>query len=203
MRNVFHVITKIIGVWLAAWSLLSWIRALFYIGESISLNPESGLYISKGPMLIGGISLISAGLSILFARVLVFKTDWVADKLKVPKAEDICKLPERSDLLPLGIQLVCLYFLMSQITWMTDGISDSLAHRGIQHQESPFLLAVTLALPNLVPIILAVLCLFKADAIATFITNKANAKWPKILAFTLLALGLLIAVVTWLVTANQ
>jgi len=133
----------------------------------------------------------------------MFRTDWVADKLKVPKAEDACKLPERSDLFPLGIQLVCVYFLMSQIAWTIYYIHNYLPNRNFEHQESPFLLVVTAALPHLVPTCVIVLCLFKADAIATFITSKANAKWPKILAFTLLALGVLIAVVTWVLTANR
>jgi len=153
-------------------------------------------------MLMGGINLTSAGLLLVFAWVLMFKTDWVADKLKVPKAEDTCKLPERSDLLPLGIQLVCLYLLMSDIVWITCRIRDCLFGRSIEHLESPFLLAVVAALPNIISICFAVLCLFKADAIATFITSKANAKWPKILAFTLLALGMLIAVMTWSVTVS-
>ena len=63
-------------------------------------------------------------------------------------------------------------------------------------EKSLFGAAFIAGLPYIVQTCLAVLCIFKADAIVRFIADKTNAKWPKILAITLLALGAFIVVLS-------
>jgi len=110
----------------------------------------------------------------------------------VPRDEDTYIPPEKSVLFPIGIQLSGLYFLLSAVPLMIWNVNMSLER--LHSDAILFETSFSAGLPYIVQICLAMMCIFKADAIVKFIADKANAKWPKILAFTLLAIGVLIIV---------
>ena len=188
MRNVFNTLAKIIGVWVVVLGVRNLSRVFSYIAEAEKINDIAGGNFAKGDMYIFlcAIQLISAGLFFILAWVLIFKTDWVANRLKVPKDENTCQPLERSALFPMGIQLLGLYVALEAIPFFMSALYSSF---GI-----PIWKNIAYALPRMVQICLAMICVFKADVLAKFITEKATVQWLKIVAIVLLVFGFVILI---------
>jgi len=190
MRNVFNALMKIIGLWMVCLGILNLVTALSSI---LNLANASQYYKVDYFILLCAIYLIAAGLRFVFAWVLIFKTDWVANRLKVSKDETLCQPLDRSILFPMGIQLLGLYFLLTAIP--------TLLHAVARHGEISVWSAIGFSLPWMAQACLSAICIFKADAIVKFITDKANVKWTKLVVITLLGIGFAIlifyALMTW------
>jgi len=197
MRNVFNALVKIIGVWMVGRGIVNLISALISVIATAGIHRLMG----KGhPVLLSGIYLIGAGLSFFFAWVLIFKTDWVADKVRVPKDENPCQPLDRSALFPMGIQLVAGYFLFTATPVLIFNVISRATSISNDGGNSAWGFVVS-GLPWIMQICLAVVCIFKADAIAKFILDKANIHWTKMAALALLASGVLVILIRIVISA--
>jgi len=176
MRNVFNALTKLVGLWMFLMGIVHVLHALITTVFTSSSSDSIGHC-----LLLGGIYLVAAGVYFSLAWLLINKTDWVADRAKVPWDESPCQPLESSALrpiLPMGIQLIGLYFLFTAIPQLTHAVLDTssianLLYPGAYSTRTGnevfgFIIA---CLPGGVQICLSLLCLFKADAIVKVITG--------------------------------
>ena len=148
-----------------------------------------------------GVYLLLSGSYFILAWVLIFKTDWVADKAKVPKEENPYTPLDRSVLLPVGIQVLGVYFLLIAIPDLVYGFFESNRECIKLNKGYTIWYSMYVNFSCLVQICLAALCIIRVDAIAKFIADKANVMWMKIVAFILLASGILVILIRILVSA--
>jgi len=189
MRNIFNALLKVIGIWMATVGVANVVNAASSIVNAMGMSLNYYLSLS-------GVYLIAAGVRFFLAWVLIFKTDWVADKARVPKDEIPCKPLERASLFPMGIQLAGVYFLFTAIPSMMYNFD-----RYFDHSMGR---AISAGLPWAVQIGLAVLCILKADAIVKAIADKANVKWTKTIAIVFVVIGLLtVTLMSLLSTARK
>jgi len=195
---------KIIGLWMVSlgiqylWGssgvIISAIQ-LRLMGEYTSMQLSINRY-----LIWSGIYLLSAILCFVFAWLLIFKTDWIADKMRVSKDENPCTPLEKSTLFPMGIQLLGGYFLLTAVPSFLYAIASS--YRIGFDKASASWEGTIAGLPWMGQICLAVICIFKADAIVQFIANKANVKWIKIIVCVLVTLLALIAITRIIIKAT-
>ena len=195
MRNVFNVAVKIIGVWMFVSGLRNVGWSVRYAMESVAVDRMMG---KSQNLAVCGTFLVAAGLLFLFAWLLTFKTEWVADRLKVPKDENASVPLERATLFPMGIQFVGVYLLLTAIYPFANALIHNWSVSRFSFGNSAWG-HVTSGLPWMAQIVLSVLCVFKADAIAKFIANRTNVSWIKITAFVLAGLGI-IAIIWHIIT---
>ena len=178
MRNVFSALMKVMGFWMGAMGFSCLVQMLNSINFAIEPPPLDYPLSMIFYMRSVGMHLISVGFYFVVAWMLIFKTDWVADKVKVSKDEPLCESLGRSSLFSMGIQLLGIYTLVTAISSSILFIT----------RESSLSGAFIAGLPWIVQICLSVICILKVDALVRFIADKTNAKWLKVLAFVLLAL---------------
>jgi len=196
MRNVFNVAVKIIGVWVFFSGLRNLSMAVISVVNAVAMDRVLG---GNTSALMCGLYLVFAGVLFCFAWLLVFRTEWVADKLKVLKDESAGVPLDRATLFPMGIQLVGLFLSLTAIPYfalaLTRAKSDSLLGSSAWY-------FIICGLPWMAQIVLSVLCVFKADAIAKFIANRTNVSWIKIAAFVLAGLGV-VAIIWHIITVES
>lgn len=114
MRRLFIVGAKIIGLICLFWAITTTLQIISYIGMSFGGTPDNSLwYISILFYAMGATAYVI--LSLWFSIVLLFRTEWLATKIKLEKDSDLPHRPELNTLLNLGIILVGLYILASAI----------------------------------------------------------------------------------------
>jgi len=200
MRNIFNALIKVIGIWMIYLGIEQLIKSVYHILTTIIANrmqiPPAWMPKFEAWSYV---YLMCSGLYFILAWVLIFKTDWVADKAKVPKDENQCTPLDRSALLPIGIQLVGFYFLLIAIPDLVYGLYDS-SSEGIDRAYSIWHF-VYVNFTCLVQICLAIMCVFKANAIVKFVSDKSNLSWTKMAALSLLASGILVILIRIIVSA--
>ena len=195
MRNIFTALIKIIGIWIIYLGVKQLNDAVFNAIKGIITNAW-GIPSTMMPQYKAwsGVYLLLSGVYFIFAWVLIFKTDWVADKVKVPKDENSCTPLDRFTLLPVGIQVLGIYFVLTVtynlIYWLIE----------VDGQYS-IRYCLFVGLPCIAQLCLAIMCTFKADAIVKFISDKVNISWTKMAALSLLAAGILVILIRILVSA--
>jgi len=199
MRNVFTALTKLIGLWIFT-------LGFPYIGYALGtiMNGWEN-YMPSHYIPLAGLYLVVTGVCFFFAWLLVFKTDWVADKVRVPRDEGAGIPVERSVLFPMGIQLLGLYFLFMVIPALIWNLTNTPLIAQIFYPDAyryregnEIWKAIGDGLPQILQICLALVCLFKADAIVRVITGDRASikKWAKIIS-------IILAVVVFLALVGQ
>ena len=117
MRHVFIVIAKLIGLFQIYWSL-TWTCSLFMLyGQMTAIESVAMRQISMwSATVLGCATLLGFGLG----WMLLVKTTWLADKLKIPAD---APLPAVSDdaVLRVGVKLIGIYFLARAIPEIVGG----------------------------------------------------------------------------------
>jgi hypothetical protein len=179
MRNVFNALAKIIGLWNVSLGVLN------LAGMVTTMTMAGG---AVGFLIC--IYVAAACVRFLVAWVLIFKTDWLADKLKVPRDEDPFKPLEKSALFTIGVQLLGLYFFFVAICDLTRAFGEVYsitAWGGMPFSRDFF----AHGLRGVVTMFLSVICMLKADGIVRIIASKEQVKWSKVVAITLLVAAVL------------
>lgn len=114
MRRLFIVGAKIVGLVCLFWAITTALQFISYIVFSIrGLLDDSFFYVSTLIFIISVTAYLI--LSIWFSIVLLFRTEWLANKLKLEKDSDLPNWPELNTLLNLGIILAGLFILATAI----------------------------------------------------------------------------------------
>jgi len=165
MRNIFNTLLKVIGLWQVMMMFYNLMIALVN-----TTNTGIAIHSPDPRPWLGGLSL--ATVSFFFAWLFIFKTDWIADKVNIPKNEPPQQPLEKSTLLLTGTYLIGLYFLLSAIPRLSATITRivPLWGEGISHFWIPSVMYE--GIPSLVQIILSIICIRKADVIVKMMTEK-------------------------------
>jgi len=188
MRSLFTLLAKVMGLGVAYGGLSYLCDAISYLIQMIQWSDVNGY----APWC--ALMLACSGVCLYIARVLVFKTDWVADKVKLPMEESPRVAWDSTVMLPVGIRLAGLYFLLTAIPALADVIIgipsasfivkelDSAWHVRAMVHATPLALQATLSTG----------CVLKADAIADVMTRKRQIGWARVLTIILFVLAFLI-----------
>jgi hypothetical protein len=110
MRRLFIVGAKILGLACIFWVITIASMILYAMGMLLSSARNESFWSLQ--VLLYSICIIAyMALSVWFSIVLLFKTDWLADKLKLEKDGPLPHWPELNTLLNLGIILAGLCIL--------------------------------------------------------------------------------------------
>ncbi len=122
MRRLFIVGAKIVGLVCIFWAITATLQIMSFMGMSFSgMSRNPSVYISILFNAIGAAAYLL--LSICFTIILLFRTEWLADKVKLYKDSDVPHRPELNTLLNLGIILVGLYILAITVPGLGKSVS--------------------------------------------------------------------------------
>jgi len=124
MRRLFIVGVKLIGIiciWLAISTTIQYITSFSYYEVSL----QNRYQILTLPLQITAL-LAYFVLSICFALILLFRTDWVCRKVGMEQEEKLVNWPEQNTLLYLGIVLIGIYLLAHSIPGLARNLFYSL-----------------------------------------------------------------------------
>ncbi len=110
MRNLFLVGAKLLGMLGLYWTILIIPQIGFFLGANSQMNEDN----FSGVLIFSGLLLYFL-LSLSFGLILIFRTEKVADLLRIKKAEVQEIKPKTDDMLRIGIILVGIYVLASAI----------------------------------------------------------------------------------------
>ncbi len=164
MRNLFIACAKLLGLLSLFWAILVIPQISIYIG--ILATKEQAKYATSWLFL--GL-LMYFLLSMLFGLALLFKTEKIADMLKISKSIEEPRL-NTDDLLRIGLVLVGAFLLVSAIPKAVQTIFEILRHpRSIRFaRQIPELISVILKIG------LASLLTFSTGKVITIINMKKN-----------------------------
>ena len=110
MRNIFLAGAKLLGILGLYWAILIIPQIGFFLGIQNPINEE---YYSIS-WIFSGIFLYFL-LSLVFGLILIFRTEKIADMLKIKEPEKQEFKPKADDMLRIGIILVGIFLLASAI----------------------------------------------------------------------------------------
>ena len=170
MRPLFLVLAKLTGLLHLYWTLsgLAQMSVMFGLGSIRTEASVSTLVPILGFVLYFVFALV-------LAWILLFKTEWLADVLRLPTDESTTVKPPATVLLHVGIQLIGVYAVAQAVPGLLRTLT--MLHRtfDLTAQNYPWhLLAAPLA-----QLVVGVLLAFKADAIVSFLHQRTNGpRWP-------------------------
>jgi len=127
MRKLFLTLAKLMGLLLIYRALVNFMQIGFAIGMLIRSEPTQIEQVAAG---LVGLTLYVA-LSLAMAWVLLMKTDWLANKLRVEEDGTSLRLPDRS-VLVTGTQLIGLFVLVNAIPSLARALLEA---RGIWREQ--------------------------------------------------------------------
>jgi len=176
MRNLFIVAAKILG--------------LFQFCSALEKFSKSGFPFSSHDLI--GIffqSFFTTPLLIALAFVLVFKTDWLADKVGLADKTESPSLT-RDDLLAAGLKILGLFFAVFFAHCILALLVFSLMGLLGVNEANLFLGGPTM-FSCAVMFIFSVLFIFRTNAVITMLTLAESAPWRKVVVATLVVLGVI------------
>ena len=110
MRNLFLVGAKLLGILGLYWAILIIPQIGFFLGANAQMNEGN----FSGAWMFSGILLYFL-LAFAFGLILIFRTEKIADLLKIKESEVQEIMPKTDDMLRIGIILVGIFLLASAI----------------------------------------------------------------------------------------
>jgi hypothetical protein len=169
MRSLFIVISKVYGL-MQVYAGLTYIFTVIPMFSILGRDEESSVSTAfHGEQLT--LSLISLGamvvLTLGLAWLLLVRTEWLADKLKIPKSESSSSpSPSVETLLYAGTKLIGLYIVVQGIPLLVQGLFQ------IRHMPSfGAYMWSTMASP-VIRVIIGVLLVMKTRAVVGIIIEK-------------------------------
>ncbi|NLH15888.1 MAG: hypothetical protein GX455_04865 [Phycisphaerae bacterium] len=166
MRNLFMVLAKVVGllqVATAIWKCEPLLQSIAVFGRFV--GSSSSVTICWD---IAGRCLM-VGLFLAFAWVLLFKSEWLADRLGL--AEERLSCPDCETILWVGIKLLGLYVLAESIpalVWTTIG-----SRALIQNGDPGFWVRIV---PAVVKVVLGLILVFTTTKLMEFISRDGKPK---------------------------
>ena len=115
MRRLFIVGAKLLGL-LCLWWAISTTIQLISFGSVVVMVKRADVLDRVAIVLVYGVGLLAYFvLAVWFALVLLFRTEWIADKVRLEKDSDLPGWPEQNKLLSLGVVLLGFYVLAHAI----------------------------------------------------------------------------------------
>ena len=184
MRRIFIVLAKLIGLLQIYWGLTYLSSIALFIGQMARMeSSEFGqLAIQMGGIL--GFALLAFGM----AWVLLARTEWLADKLKI-HADD--ELPALSDdvVLRAGIKLVGVYILANAIPGLIKAISEASAYGLWEGRLTAIWTKIT---PSVLQVALGLFLAIRTERILSLLAKGEKAQGKKVIICSLLILAVLI-----------
>ena len=184
MRRIFIVLAKLIGLLQIYWGLTYLSSIALFIGQMARMeSSEFGqLAIQMGGIL--GFALLAFGM----AWLLLARTEWIADKLKI-KVDD--QLPVLSDdvVLQAGIKVVGVYILANAIPGLVKAISEASAY-GLWDGHLTTLW--TKIIPSVLQVALALFLAIRTKHVLSLLAKGEKAQGKKVIIGGLLILAVLI-----------
>ena len=168
MRSLFIVVSKIYGL-MQAYAGLTYIFTVIPMFSMLGADDDSvvstafhGEQITLSVISLGAMASLTFGI----AWLLLFRTEWLADKLKIPKSESSSSpSPSVEILLYSGTKLIGLYVVVQGIPLLVQGLFQ------IRHMPFGAYIWSTMSSP-VIRIIIGVLLVIKTRAIVKFIIEK-------------------------------
>lgn len=184
MRRIFIVLAKLIGILQIYWGLTYLSSIALFIGQMARME-SSGfgqLAIQMGGIL--GFALLAFGM----AWVLLARTEWLADKLKIHSDD---QLPVLSDdtVLRAGIKVVAVYILANAIPGLVKAISEASAY-GLW--EGRLTAIWTKIIPSVLQVAFALFLAIRTERVLSLLAKGEEAQGKKIIIGGLVILALLI-----------
>lgn len=120
MRRLFLVLTKLVGLLQVYWAFVNFMQIGFAISMMIHSEPTQ-----IGQLLFGLIGVVLYFcLSLGMAWLLLARTDWIADKLKISD-EGESGIPQDDVILRTGVKLIGLYVTVYAIPELAKALLES------------------------------------------------------------------------------
>ncbi|MFP4379851.1 MAG: hypothetical protein ACLFUS_05035 [Candidatus Sumerlaeia bacterium] len=172
MRNLFIVLAKLMGLVMLYWAILTAVTMAFGLGSVYNSDPLERGFILSG-LIASCVNLI---LSLGMALLLVFRTNWLADRVKVPGG-DIPSMPDVAVIMRIGVQLIGIYIIATGIPWLTTSlINSNLLFRPFMERRTPLVAGEVLSiiLPAAVKVAIGFFLALKATPIINWINPDNN-----------------------------
>ena len=178
MRNLFIVLIKVFGFF----ALIRWVSMAFSLVAMVNMlgHGSASGSVSSDIMSFGGVALYAVMVIAVFVFA-VFKTDKLADWLRVPDGEIFDKL-DADDLMLIGIRLVGIYFLL---TGMAQLANSAVTYGNMIAMGMERVSVVKLIPPLLIGGIGAFIAL-KSEAVVRFILSCSEISSKKIVGAVLI-----------------
>lgn len=186
MRRLFIVLAKIFGLLQLYWALATFMQ----VGFAISMMSRSSV-MDDGGQYIAGLAgtVIYFVVSVGVALILLIRTDWLADKLKIQADGESGEIKEGT-LLRSGVKLIGVYIVAHAIPSFARTVTDyGLLAGGIL--ESHFW---TRIIPAVLPLVLGTLLAIRADRVLALITKAEQAEGKRVISAGLVILVLVIMI---------
>ena len=186
MRRIFIVLAKLSGLLQIYWGLTHLSSLTLFIGQMARMESSEfghrAIQIQMGGII--GFALLAFGM----AWVLLARTEWLADKLKIHSDD---QLPAMSDdtVLRAGIKVVGVYILASAIPGLVKAISEASAY-GLW--EGRLTAIWTKIIPSVLRVALALFLAIRTERVLSLLTKGEKAQGKKIIVGGLVILALLI-----------
>ena len=172
MRRLFIVLAKIIGLLQVYWGLTYFFSIVIFIrGMGRMTSNGAGNYSSQ----IIGI-ILYAVLSFGMAWLLLFKAEWLADKLKI-KSDDELPAVSHDVLLNAGVKLIGLYILAGAIPSLSRAIFEA-DTCGLWGGSSTVLLIQVI--PAIIKVLLGFLFAIRTEFVLNLVSKGERAKTKRI-----------------------
>lgn len=183
MRRIFIVFAKLIGLLQIYWTLTYLSSIALFIGQVAKMESSE---LGQRAIQIGGI-LGFALLAFGMAWLLLARTEWIADKLKIQSNEP---LPALSDdvVLQAGIKVVGVYILANAIPGLARSIAEVCAY-GLW--EGQLMGIWTKIIPSALKIALALLLAIRTDRVVNLLAKGEKTQGKQIIIGGLVLLALL------------
>jgi MFS family permease len=174
MRRLFIVFAKLLGVLQIYWSI-AYLSSILVFASSVAKMGDSEPW--QALMHYSGF-LVYAALTIVFAWLFLARTTWLADKLKIPKDDDLPAL-SKDALLNAGIKLIGIYVLAKAIPSLVQGIATASAYRGLW-DRAPSVIWTTI-LPPVLQVIVGLLLTIRTSFVVRIMERGEQARGARIL----------------------
>jgi hypothetical protein len=166
MRRLFIVLAKIAGLLQLYWTLANFLQVgypLFHMFEQSVAGVPNTYYIG---MVLYFVLLFG------MSWVLIARTEWLADRLKIREDGEICKIDAQSVLL-VGVKLIGLYVLVSAIPRLANSLSQlTLPLFDENEYRSNLLHSLKYITPVLLQLALGFFLAFKPETVVKIISGK-------------------------------
>jgi len=190
MKNIFTALLKITGCFLVFYGVTNLFGSIMFFAQARAISfsmlehsvnmPEWMAYVPAIQLLLFAFLYFAA------AWLFVFKTGWVADKVKMPSDPDGCATPEIPAILHAGVKLLGIWALLASLPILKTLVISPL--EAVFDGYTDFancLREITRDMPNIVKFLLAVYCVWKTDNVVGIITGKKRVKWLRVAAIFL------------------
>lgn len=186
MRRIFVAAGKIIGLLQVFWALTYLASIGLVLGQMARTEPGMARAITIQLGGIVGYAVLAFGM----AWLLLVRTEWLADKLKIP-ADD--PLPSLSDdvVLHAGIKVVGVYIIATGVPALARAVADAAVSSAWQ---SHLTVSLSRIVPAVLKVVLAVLLTIRTEFVLRVISKGEKTHGRKILVggFVLLILVVLL-----------